>query len=130
VPVETNALKPTNSRKLQSRMAVSSAPLWLRNATLPLLAIPEAKVALSPETGFITPRQFGPITRIFPRRAAASTCRSSSTPAGPISLNPAEMMMAPFTPTSTQSLMTPTTFAAGVTTTARSTFSGTAPILG
>ena len=33
--METNALKPTFSRKLQSRTAVHSAPLWLMNATLP-----------------------------------------------------------------------------------------------
>ena len=35
LPVETKALNPTCSRKLQSRMAVSNAPLWLTKATLP-----------------------------------------------------------------------------------------------
>jgi hypothetical protein len=40
------------------------APLWLKNATLPGRAIKLAKVAFSPNTGFITPKQLGPITRI------------------------------------------------------------------
>ena len=34
-PMEMNALKPTISRKLQSRMAVHRAPLWLKKPTLP-----------------------------------------------------------------------------------------------
>ena len=58
-PSETKALKPTPSRKLQSRMAVHSAPLWLRKATLPLRAMLAAKVALSARCGSITPRQDG-----------------------------------------------------------------------
>ena len=37
-----------------------------------------AKVAFRPESGLITPRQFGPMMRILPLRASASTCRSSS----------------------------------------------------
>src|SRR5687768_12388332 len=124
-PVLTNALNPTSSRRLQSRIAVSSAPDWLRKATLPGLAMPAAKVAFRPLIGFITPRQFGPMMRIFPRRAFSRTCRSSSTPGGPSSLKPAEMMIAPRTPASTHSAMMPGTVGAGVTTTARSTFSGT-----
>ena len=46
--METKALKPTFSCKLQSRMAVQSAPLWLMKPTLPGRAIPLAKVALRP----------------------------------------------------------------------------------
>ncbi len=129
-PIETNALKPTLTRRLQSRIAVHRAPLWLRNPTVPRRAIPAANVALRPTTGFITPRQLGPISRIRPRRACSSTRRSSSTPAGPTSLKPAEMMIAPLTPTSAHSPMTSGTVDAGVTTTARSTGSGTAAMRG
>ena len=65
--METKALKPTFSRKLQSSTAVHSAPLWLMKATLPGRATLRAKVAFSPRIGFITPRQFGPMSRILPR---------------------------------------------------------------
>ena len=46
-----------------------------------------------------------------------------------ISLKPADIMMAPFTPAATHSRTTPGTVMAGVTITARSTLSGTAAIL-
>jgi hypothetical protein len=104
-PIETKALKPTFSRKLQSSTAVQRAPDCEMNAILPLWAIPAAKVALSPEIGFITPRQLGPITRILPRLASRKICCSSATPGAPISLNPAEMMIAPGIPKSAHSLM-------------------------
>ena len=68
-----------------------------------------AKVALRPVVGFITPRQLGPMMRIRPRRASSRTCSSSSAPSGPVSLKPAEMMMAPSTPASTHSAMMPGT---------------------
>ena len=111
-------------------MAVHRAPLWLKKPTVPGRAIWAANVALSPRRGLITPRQLGPISRIRPRRACSSTWRSSSAPSGPISLNPAEMMIAPLTPASTHSPITSGTVGAGVTTTARSTGSGTAAIAG
>ena len=44
-PSETKALKPTFSFKLQSRMAVQRAPLWLMKPTLPGRAMAAAKVA-------------------------------------------------------------------------------------
>jgi hypothetical protein len=50
-PMETKALKPTFSRKLQSSTAVHSAPLWLMKATLPGRATLRAKVAFSPRIG-------------------------------------------------------------------------------
>ena len=78
-----------------------------------------------PLYGRITPRQLGPMIRIRPRRASSSTSCSSLAPSGPVSLKPAEMMIAPFTPASTHSLITAGTVGAGVTTTARSTGSGT-----
>jgi hypothetical protein len=129
-PRETKALKPTFSRRLQSRTAVQSAPLWLRNPTVPGRAMPAAKVALSFPPGAMTPRQFGPTMRIRPRRASARIWRSSSTPAAPVSLKPAEIMMAPRTPALAQSRMMPGTLAGGVTMTARSTLSGTARMPG
>ena len=63
------ALKPTFSLSDQSSTAVHRAPLWLRNPTLPVRAMAEAKVALMPEGGTMIPRQFGPMTRILASRA-------------------------------------------------------------
>ena len=128
-PIDTNALKPTRSLMLQSRMAVHSAPLWLMNATLPGRAMSAANVAFSPFKGFITPRQFGPMMRIRPW-AFSRISASKAAPSGPNSLNPAEMMIAPGTPASTHSPMTPGTTFAGSTMTARSTFSGTDAMFG
>ena len=118
------------SRKLWSRMAVKSAPLWLRKPTLPGRAIAPAKVALKPEFGLITPKEFGPIIRIRPRRASSSTRSSSSAPSGPVSLKPAEMTTAPRTPASTHSATMSGTAGAGATITAKSTCSGTSEIVG
>ena len=97
---------------------------------LPGRAMAPAKVAFRPVIGFITPRQFGPMTRIRPRRACSRTRRSSSIPSAPVSLKPAEMMIAPRTPASTHSAIRSGTAGAGVTMTARSTRSGTAAMLG
>ena len=115
-----NALKPICSRRLQSRMAVHMAPLWLTNATDPGRATVCAKVAFKPLTGHITPRQLGPTIRILAGRAAARISRSSSRPRRPASRNPAEMTTAPWTPASAHSSITPGTVSAGVTITASS----------
>ena len=66
--METKALKPTFSCKLQSSTEVQSAPLWLMKPTMPGRAMPLAKVALMPVSGLITPRQLGPMMRM--RRGA------------------------------------------------------------
>ena len=50
-PTETNALKPTISRWLQSRMAVHRAPLWLMKPRCPRRAMELAKVAFTPYAG-------------------------------------------------------------------------------
>src|SRR5450631_100043 len=76
-PIETKALKPTSSCRLQSRIAAQSAPLWLINPTLPGRAMAFAKVAFSPDSGLMMPRQLGPTTRI--PRAFSIIWRSSST---------------------------------------------------
>ena len=44
---------------------MQSAPLWLMKPTVPGRAMAAAKVAFSPVSGLITPRQFGPMTRIL-----------------------------------------------------------------
>jgi len=89
-----------------------------------------AKVAFSPVMGFMTPRQLGPMMRMWPLRAILRICCSSAAPSGPVSLKPAEMMIAAWTPTATHSSMMPGTVGAGVTMTARSTGSGMAARLG
>jgi hypothetical protein len=108
-------LKPTCSRRLQSRMAVMSAPLCPMNETRPFFAMPAAKVALSPEMGFMTPRQLGPMTRMPKRRACSATASSSAAPSAPISLKPAEMTTVVGTPASPHSAMMPGIEGAGVT---------------
>ena len=121
---------PTFSWRLQSRTAVRSAPLWLTNATWPTGAMAAAKVAFSPVTGLMTPRQLGPMTRTPCLRASSTTWRSSSAPSGPTSLNPAEMTTTARTPASPHWAMRAGTVGGGVTMTARSTGSGMAPISG
>ena len=101
------------------------APLWEMNPTEPGRAIAPAKVALRPPGGRMMPRQFGPTIRICPARASSRISCSNFTPSSPISLKPAEITTAPFTPASTHSRMMPGTVGAGVTMTARSTGSGT-----
>ncbi len=127
-PTERKALNPTCSRRLQSKTDVQSAPLWLMNATLPRRAILFAKVAFKPSSGIMMPRQFGPITCIWPRRARISS--SSLIPAAPHSLKPADMITAPGTPAVSHSPTTSGTVNAGVAMTARSTAAGTSAILG
>ena len=87
-----------------------------------------AKVAFMPESGLITPRQFGPMIRILAFCASTSSCRSSSAPSGPISLKPAEITMAPCTPFSPHSRISPGIEGGGVMITARSTCSGISEI--
>ena len=99
------------------------APLWLMKPMLPGRASGFAKVAFKPMCGNITPTQFGPMMRIGPR--ASAICFSSSRPRSPISLKPAEMMTAPFTPAATHSRTICGTVAALVAMTARSTAAGT-----
>src|SRR5208337_1724773 len=129
-PTETKALKPTLARKLQSSTAAPRAPLWLRKAILPGRAMALATVALRPVIGLITPRLFGPRTRIRPRHASSMIRRSSAAPSTPLSLNPAEVTMAAWTPASTHSPIRSGTIVAGVATMARSIGSGTSPMRG
>src|ERR1035441_752804 len=125
-----NALKPTIAFRLQSSTAVHSAPLWLMNPTDPGRATVVANVAFIPDSGLITPRQFGPMMRIFAFCASTSSCRSSSAPSGPISLKPAEITIAPCTPFSPHSRISPGMEGGGVMITARSTDSGISEIVG
>src|SRR5262245_59593041 len=97
-------------------------------ATFPGAAIFLANVAFKPADGIITPRQFGPIRRISPRRA--SIAFSSSLPKLPVSLKPAEMITAPGTPAAAHSPITSGTVTAGVAMIARSTAAGTSAIFG
>ncbi len=100
------------------------SPLWLRKPTEPVRAMPEAKVAFTPEGGTITPRQLGPMIRIPALRAFSSNCFSSSLPSSPASLNPAEITTAALMPTCPHSSIRPGMNFEGVTRTARSTSAG------
>ena len=63
---------------------------------LPSAGIARAKLALRRTVGseLITPRQFGPMMRMFPARATALMRSTRSAPARPPSRKPAEMMSA------------------------------------
>ena len=102
-----------------------SAPLWLRKPTFPGRAIWAAKVAFSPCRAHDA--QAVRADKPHPPRRACSRSPLELGPAGPISLNPAEMMIAPLTPRDTFADHAGTV-GAGVTTTARSTGSGTSPM--
>ena len=129
-PSETMELKPTFSRRLQSRMAVMSAPLWPTKATRPRPAIVDANVAFRPDTGLMTPRQLGPMRRMSWARACSTSARSSAAPSGPTSLNPAEMTMTFRQPARPHSATRSGIVAGGVTMTASSTRSGRSLTLG
>ena len=75
-------------------MAVQQRAALAEEADVPGRAMSAANVAFRPISGFITPRQFGPIIRIRPRRACSRDPVLELAPSAPISLNPAEMMMA------------------------------------
>src|SRR5260221_13259501 len=110
---------------LQSRTDVHRAPLWLMKATFPSFAIFLANVAFRPIEGIITPRQFGPMIRISPRRSWISC--SSFTPPAPVSLNPAETTTAPLTPAAAHSLVRLGTVEAGAAITPRPNRPGAFP---
>jgi len=90
--------------------------------------VPRANVALSPSSGRIRPRQFGPTTRSRWRRAFSKAACSSFAPAGPASENPAVMTTAARTPARPHCSITSGTVRGGVAITARSTRGGTLPI--
>lgn len=66
-PVDTKALNPTNSRRLQPSTAVAQGATLADESYVPRRAIEVAKVALRFAPRLINPRQFGPIIRILPR---------------------------------------------------------------
>ena len=121
---------PIFSWRLQSRTAPQTAPLWLRKAMGPGWAITAAGEAFRPRNGFMTPKLFGPRSRIRPRPASARTSRSSSAQARPVSRNPEDVMIAARTPTSTHWPTNSGTRGAGAMIRARSIGSGTSPTLG
>ncbi len=90
------------------------------------------KVAFIETAGsaLITPMQLGPIIRIpCPSTTSISRC-SSDTPSPPTSRKPAVITMTPFTPTSPHASTAATAWSRGTTITARSTASGTSPMVG
>ncbi len=95
-------------------------------ATFPGGAMSSAKVALSPKAGFIMRRQFGPSGRIVPRRSSACICCSSFAPSRPPFLEARRNHDRRAHPrVHAFPRMTAGTVCAGVTTTAKSIFSGT-----
>ncbi len=97
-PMLTTLEKPMFSPIDRSRRAVHRAPDWERKPMFPFPGAPLEKEALRRAWVSITPRQFGPTTRIPEARATAVSSRSRVTPAPPTSLKPAEMAMAAFIP--------------------------------
>ena len=72
----------------------------------------------------MTPRQFGPMTRIPLARASVTSSRCAASPSGPVSAKPLDTTTRPRTPFWVHCSTTSRTVLAGVATTARSTSSG------
>ena len=89
--------KPTSFDLAQSKIAVHKAPDCEIKAILPAIALPLLKVAFSPISGRITPRQLGPISRISYCCAFSSTSCSKALPASPASPKPAVIITAALT---------------------------------
>ncbi len=129
-PSDTTLENPTLLGRAQSSMAVQTAPDCDTSPSEPASALPLANVAFSPRSGRMMPRQLGPTTRTWCRRALSSAARSSRAPAAPVSPNPAVMITAARTPASPHSIITCGTVSGGVAITARSTRWGTFSMLG
>ena len=126
--METKALKPTISRRLQSRTAVQSAPLWLMKPTLPGRAMAAAKVAFSPCSGLITPRQLGPTMRMSAAARLGQDLAFQFAPGGADLLEAGRNHDGGLHAVLGAIVDDAGTLAAGVTITARSTGSGTSEI--
>ncbi len=109
-----------------------SPPDCDENPTRPRTGAKGANVAFIETSGLVLtiPMQLGPITRMPWRRARPTSSRSASACEPPTSAKPAEITTIPCTPARTQSCATSGTAAAGTTTIARSTRSGTSTTLG
>ncbi len=127
-PSETTLEKPTLLGIAQSSIAAHTAPDCDTSPSDPASAVPRAKVAFSPISGRMIPRQLGPTSRKRWRRAFSSTARSSARPSAPASEKPAVITTAARTPALPQRSMTSGTVRAGVAITARSTACGSCPM--
>ena len=119
-----NLEKPTSLPMAQSRMAVQRAPDWEKNPISPTGGIPAAKVAFRQLLVSITPRQFGPTTRIPSSRTRVRRAFSSAAPSPPTSLKPAEITMAYRMPLAAQASSAGRHALGGITRTARSASGG------
>ena len=126
LPAETKVDRPKPRRITVSSSGMPSAPDWEKKPIRPRPGITGDSEALSDRAGSVlmTPRQFGPITRIPLARASATSSRCSSRPSGPASANPPLTTTRPSTPWPAQSRTTSSTWAAGTATSARSTGPG------
>ena len=99
-------------------------------ATLPGFGTLSKNVALRLVLGLIIPIQFGPIILMLYCLANSIIFSSKAFPSAPISLKPAETIIAPFIPAFPHSSTTPGTVDAGVAIIAKSHDSGTAITVG
>ncbi len=132
LPADTNVDSPIARRPADWSAARPRAPASEKNPARPLGGSASANVALSRISGAVlmTPRQFGPITRIPLARAVATSARSAARPAAPCSLNPPDMTTSPRTRLRAHSSITCATAGAGTASTARSMSSGTSLTVG
>ena len=131
-PRDANFANPSFRFLAWSRIATPRAPLWERKEMCPRRGVVGANVASIWTSGWvlITPMQFGP-TRTIPYRFTSSTRRfSRSAPTPPISRNPAVITTRPRTPFFPHASTASRAASAGTVTIARSTGSGTSPMLG
>lgn len=129
LPTEMVDEKPAPISTPREIIAPIIAPLWLARPMPPLGSdsidpITTPVVAQRLCCVFIRPMQFGPIRRMPPARAMATSASSCARPAGPASAKPAVMHSAHFTPLATHSSTVFFTCAWGTSRIARSTSPG------
>jgi hypothetical protein len=132
LPIEANWVRPSPRPAATLSTATPSAPDWLTNPIEPGCAGVGEKVASSrtPSAVLSTPMQLGPIIRTPAARTFSRRRSSSRRPSSPVSEKPAVITTRPCTPLARHSSTTPSTWSRGTVTTARSTASGIAPIVG
>jgi len=120
LPMEISLLKPTPSALAMSRIAASRDPDCEKYPIRPRAGSSPPNEAFSLLSVAMIPTQLGPTMRIPARRAIWVISRSSFSPSGPVSRNPAEITTTYFAFTSAHCRITSTTAAAGTTITTRS----------
>ena len=128
LPADPKVEMPRLRRAAEASTAMPSAPDWANSPSRPCGGRVGASEALSRTAGslLISPKEFGPTTRMPASRARRSSSACSRAPSRPSSAKPDDTTSRALTPASAHSSTTSSTACAGTAMTARSTCPGTA----